>query len=398
MAGETISMLGTWMQQMAQGWVLAGLTTDAATLGLVNFVSGIPMLALTMFGGVVADRYDKRLVLGLVMLVQAALAIVIGTLVASQSISIWHIACAGVCLGISTAFEVPAAAALVPELVAKDQIRSAIALDRSVFHATRLLGPALGGCLITALGTASAFFANAASFSALMIALVTIRPRPRGSDAEEELRQSGMREGIRYVAKDRPTRTMLTLLALATLCVSPFFMILMPLYSRHVLGIDAAQHGLLMGASGAGAFLGSMRLMAIAPAQRGFYLRLAAGLVTLAMVCLGSAKGLPLALPAMVMMTMGTATLFGLANTIVQERAPDYLRGRVSALAGLSFFGVLPFAGLITSRLADWTGMRSAMIGSALGFGLCAILLLASGGWKTISPSDDPGPIEPGSA
>ena len=381
MAGETISMLGTWMQQMAQGWVLAGLTTDAATLGLVNFVSGIPMLALTMFGGVVADRYDKRLILGIVMLVQAALAIAIGTLVASQSIAIWHIACAGVCLGISTAFEVPAAAALVPELVAKDQIRSAIAVDRSVFHATRLLGPALGGCLISALGTASAFFANAASFSALMIALVTIRPRPRGSDAEEELRQSGMKEGIRYVAKDRPTRTMLTLLALATLFVSPFFMILMPLYSRHVLGIDAAQHGLLMGASGAGALLGSMRLMAIAPA----------------MVCLGGAKGLPLALPAMVMMTLGTSTLFGLANTIVQERAPDYLRGRVSALAGLSFFGVLPFAGLITSRLADWTGMRSAMIGSALGFGLCAIVLLASGGWKTLSPSEDSSPVAPGS-
>jgi MFS family permease len=285
----------------------------------------------------------------------------------------------------------------VPELVAKDQIRSAIAVDRSVFHATRLLGPALGGCLISALGTASAFFANAASFSALMIALVTIRPRPRGSDAEEELRQSGMKEGIRYVAQDRPTRTMLTLLALATLFVSPFFMILMPLYSRHVLGIDAAQHGLLMGASGAGALLGSMRLMAIAPAQRGFYLRLAAGLVTLAMVCLGGAKGLPLALPAMVMMTLGTSTLFGLANTIVQERAPDYLRGRVSALAGLSFFGVLPFAGLITSRLADWTGMRSAMIGSALGFGLCAIVILASGGWKTLSPSDDSSPVAPGS-
>jgi MFS family permease len=395
MAGETISMLGTWMQQMAQGWVLAGLTTDASTLGMVNFLSGIPMLALTMFGGVVADRHDKRLILGLVMIVQAALAIAIGALVASQSIAIWHIACAGVCLGISTAFEVPAAAALVPELVAKDQIRSAIALDRSIFHATRLLGPALGGALISALGTASAFFANAASFAALLVALCTIRPRPRGTDAEEQRRQTGMKDGIRYVAADRPTRTMLTLLAMATLFVSPFFMILMPLYSRHVLGIDAGQHGLLMGASGAGAFLGSLRLMAIAPGQRSVYLRISAGLVTLAMIALGSAHGLLLALPSLVLMTFGTSTLFGLANTIVQERAPDSLRGRVSALAGLSFFGVLPFAGLITSHLADWIGMRSAMIAGALGFGLCATLLLGAKGCAAISQVNNSGNAHP---
>lgn len=138
-------MLGTWMQQMAQGWLLATLTSSAKTLGFVTLLSGLPMLALTMVGGVFADRHDKRRILLIVLTMQMALAAGIGLLVQSGSIAIWHVAVAGVLLGITAAFEVPAASALVPELVGKEQIRSALALDRAVFHATRLLGPALGG-------------------------------------------------------------------------------------------------------------------------------------------------------------------------------------------------------------------------------------------------------------
>lgn len=379
MAGETVSMLGTWMQQMAQGWVLAGLTTHALTLGLVNFVACMPMLALTMFGGSIADRHDKRIILAVVLLAQAALAIGIGTLVANQQIAIWHIAVAGVCLGITTAFEMPAAAALVPELVSKEQMRTAIAVDRSIFHATRLAGPAIGGWLIASLGTAAAFYANAASYFALLFALFTIHPRKRGTAEEESLRQGKMRDGFRYVCADIPTRTMILLMALASLFVSPFFMIILPLYSRHVLGIDAAHHGWLMGASGVGAVIGSVRLPAIKPAHRLPTLRCVALLIPLAMAALASAAGLALALPAMIAMTIGTSTVFGLANTVVQERAPDYIRGRVSAICGLSFFGILPFSGLLTSSFADWAGMRLAMGAGALCFALSAMWLLWNG-------------------
>lgn len=376
MAGEAISMLGTWMQQMAQGWVMAGLTTSAFTLGLVNFASGMPMLALTMFGGTVADRHDKRIILTLVMLVQAALAVAVGALVASNRIEVWHILVAGVCLGVSTAFEVPAAAALVPELVAKDQVSRAIAIDRSIFHATRLVGPALGGWLIGALGTAAAFYANAVSFSALIIALLSIRPRERGTPEEEAARQTGMAEGLRHVRSDRPTLTMIVLMTLSTIFVAPFFMVLMPLYSRHVLNVGPSQHGLLMGASGVGAMIGSMRLLGIAQHHRCAYLRGGALVLALAMSTLAAARGLGLALPAMVALTIGTSTIWGLANTIVQERAPDAIRGRVSAISGLSFFGVLPFAGLLTAKLADLAGMRTAMLTGGICFGIGAAVLL----------------------
>ncbi|MDB6151949.1 MAG: Major facilitator superfamily 1 [Chthoniobacteraceae bacterium] len=386
-------MLGTWMQVMAQGWVLAGLTSTAFTLGLVNFVSGVPLLALTMFGGMMADRHDKRIILIIVMVAQAILAVTIGLLVQSGQIVIWHIAVAGALLGLSTAFEMPAAAALVPELVSKEEMRSAIALDRSIFHATRLAGPALGGVLISWLGTAAAFFANAASFSALIIALLTISPRKRGSVEEEKLRQGGMRDGIAHVRNDQPTRTMLLLLSLTTCFISPFFMILVPLYSRHVLGIDARQHGFLMAASGVGAFLGSIQLLRIAHSQRVIYLRGAVAIITVAMMILGLARGLWVALPAMIGMMMGTSTMYGLANTIVQERAPDFIRGRVSAIAGLSFFGVLPFAGLLTAKLSDWAGMRTAMIGAAICYGICTAALLCVRSRLEAAPAE-PAPVE----
>ena len=181
MSGELISMLGTWMQQMALGWVLTALTTSAFVLGMVNFASGLPMLALTLWGGVIADRFDKRLILIATQIVQALLAATIGWLIATNQITVLHIVIAGFCLGVSTAFEMPAASALVPELVPRERLSAAIAVDRSIFHATRLAGPALGGWLIGWLGTASAFYVNAISFAALINARLPIRPRPRGT-------------------------------------------------------------------------------------------------------------------------------------------------------------------------------------------------------------------------
>ena len=185
-----------------------------------------------------------------------------------------------------------------------------------------------------------------------------------------------MREGWNYVRGDAPTRTMLLLLASATFCISPFFMIMMPLYSRHVLHIPAGEHGILMGSSGLGAFAGSLWLLRIAAPHRTAYLRGAVAAIVVCMLALSHARNLAEAIVSMVMLTMGTSTVFGLANTIVQERAPDAIRGRVSALAGMSFFGVLPFSGLIMTAFADLVGLRLAMGAAALIFGAAATLLI----------------------
>ena len=214
-------MTGTWMQTMAQSWVMATLTQRALMLGLVNFMSAIPMLALSMYGGTIADKNDKRKILVVTNVVQIVLALLVGWLVMTGRIQIWHILTAAVLLGFSAAFEMPSASALVPELVDREHIVTAIAVDRAIFHGTRLIGPALAGWLITRLGTASAFYANAASFLAMIIALGTIAPRAPGT-AEEELQRSsgGMKAGIDYVKQDRTTMAMLALMASNALCVS----------------------------------------------------------------------------------------------------------------------------------------------------------------------------------
>ena len=200
MAGETISMVGTWMQIFAQGWVLTSLTHSAIVLGGITFSSGIPMLLLTLIGGNVADRFDKRRILYRRAHGADSIGVaILGWLVAIQTIQIWHIFVAATILGVAAAFEVPATAAFVPELVPREHIGTAIALDRSSFHFTRLLGPALGGWLIGRFGTASAYFLNALSFFALIAALLTIGPRTVGTAAEEEQRGGGIGPGLAFV-------------------------------------------------------------------------------------------------------------------------------------------------------------------------------------------------------
>src|SRR5712691_7700379 len=209
--GSAISDTGTWMQVMAQGYVMSTLTNKALLLGMANFAAGLPMLALTMVGGSAADRFDKRKILLITQYVQIALAVSMGYLIWSGKIEMWHIFVFAALLGISNSFEMPALSALVPELVKRDEIQSAISIDRSVFHGSRVVGPAIGGYLISAWGMASAFFANAISFVALIIAIMSLPERRRGTAEEEEKRTTGIKDGFRYIAKDKPSLAMVGL-------------------------------------------------------------------------------------------------------------------------------------------------------------------------------------------
>src|SRR3954468_68479 len=216
--GSAISDTGTWMQVMAQGYVMSTLTTKAVWLGMANLAAGLPMLALTMVGGSAADKYDKRRILLITQFVQIALAIGMGYLVWRGEIAIWHVLMFAAILGVSNSFEMPTLSALIPELVKREQIPSGIAIDRSVFHGSRVVGPTIGGILIAAWGTASAFFANAVSFVALIIALLSLPPREKATAEEEEKRKTGMKDGFRFVVNDRPSLAMIILIATQSVC------------------------------------------------------------------------------------------------------------------------------------------------------------------------------------
>jgi MFS family permease len=391
MAGEAVSMTGTWMQLMAQGWVMTTLTDSAVMLGMVNFATGIPMIALTMIGGTFADRYDKRWILISTQIVQIILALLIGTLVGQGRVEIWHILSVAVVLGISNSFEMPAASALVPELVKKEHLATAIAVDRAIFHGTRLVGPALAGYVIGAWGTASAFFLNAVSYIALMLAVATIHPRARGTVEEEEQRRTGMKEGWLYVRSDKPTLAMLSLMASITIFVFPVMVVMLPLYVKNILHLGPDKMGLLMGAAGSGALVGSIGLLGVQPAMRHRFLLTASVLVTLALFGLSRTTHFYLAVPCMVLISLGVSTMVGLSNTVVQERAPGPLRGRVSALAGLSFFGIMPFASLGITSLADAVGIRAALLLSSIAYAVAAVyVLLGPARHLTTSTSSPP--------
>jgi MFS family permease len=374
--GSAISDTGTWMQVMAQGYVMSTLTSKAIMLGMANLAAGLPMLLLTMVGGSAADRFDKRKILLATQFVQIALAISIGFLIMSGKLEIWHILAFAVALGISNSFEMPTLNALVPELVTRDEIQSAIAVDRAVFHGSRVVGPSLAGIFISVWGAASAFFFNAISFVALIIALLTIPPRPRGTVEEEEKRASGIKEGFRYVAKDKPSLAMIGLIAATTVFIFPIITVMMPLYVRLVLGLGADRLGFLMGSSAVGSVIGAIFLISIPRQKRVPIMMVNVGIVAVAIFSLSRAPSFYLATALLIFNSLGLAMNFGLANTIVQERAPDYLRGRVSAVFMLSFVGLMPVAGLGITSLSDLIGMRTALAIAAGCYAVIALIVL----------------------
>src|SRR5213076_2701032 len=308
---------------------------------------------------------------------QIALAISIGFLIMNGKIQIWHIlAFAGV-LGISNSFEMPTLNAFVPELVKRDEIQSAIAVDRAVFHGSRVVGPALAGIFISAWVAASAFFSNAVSFMALIIALFMIPPRSRGTAEEEHKRASGIKEGFRYVAKDRPSLAMIGLIAATTVFIFPIITVMMPLYVRLVLGLGADRFGLLMGASAVGSVIGAIFLISIPRGKRVPMMMLNVCIVACAIFGLSRAPSFYIATALLIFNSLGLAMNFGLANTIVQERAPDYLRGRVAAVFMLSFVGLMPVAGLGITSVSDLIGMRSALAIAAVFYAVISLFVLA---------------------
>jgi MFS family permease len=385
MLGEGISMTGTWMQAMAQGWVMAGLTASSFALAAVNFAGGLPMLLLFRVGGMYADKYDKRFILQACQVAQIAFAVVMGTLIAQHQLQMWHVLVCATLLGVSSSFEMPAAAAIVPELVGKEHVARAIAVDRAVFHGTRLVGPAIAGFLVGSLGAQWAFYLNAVSFLALMVALATLPPRPKGTQEQEEKRQGGMGEGFKHLRHDPTSFAMVTLLATNTLFVFPTMIMLLPIYGQHILKLDAQHMGLMMFFSGIGSVTGSVGIMFLPKTARQTVIALTMVIICGALISLSKADVFLWAACTLTCLAFGVSTLVGLANTIVQERSPEEIRGRVSAIAGLSFFGFLPFAGLIMGWFADHFGVRNALFYSACAYAVigCAVIVWGRRGMRS---------------
>jgi MFS family permease len=378
MVAEFISMVGSWMQTQAQQFEVEKQATTSVEQALISAAMMAVIPLLSPLGGTLADRWDKRRILFVAIFIQALLAATAGWLVHVGALQLWHLGIMAFLVGVTAAFEMPAYSALLPELVPREKMAAAVAMDRSVFHAARIIGPALAGMMIAGFGRAIAFFANAVSYIGPLIVLCTIPKRPRGTEAEEKKRGGGFSLGWNFVKSDAPTKRMVLIMAANSFFCSPFVIILLTWYGERTLHLKEWEMGWLMSLSGIGALSASMILLAITAARRFAVLRFGAAISVLSMFGLASASGFWFAALAICSLTFGLNFIFGIANQVIQERAPDEIRGRVSSVAAMSFVAVIPFSGIITAMLETWAGMRAALIVCACAYAIVAGLILRS--------------------
>ncbi|HVG22465.1 MAG TPA: MFS transporter [Blastocatellia bacterium] len=355
-SGQLVSLVGTWMQSVAQSWLVYRLTGSPVLLGLVGFSSQIPVFLLAPIGGIVADRKDRHRIIIITQTVAMLLAFALAALTLSGLIKVWHIFVFAAMLGVINSFDIPARQAFIVDMVGKEDLINAIALNSSMFNGARIIGPAVAGVLVAAIGEAWCFFANAASYVAviagLMMMNVAARPRPNrtGSPLAEII------EGFRFAGQTGPIRALLLLLGVVSLAGMPYA-VLMPIIADRILGGGASGLGILMGASGAGALIGALSLAGrkgvaglgrwVAFSSAGF----GVGLVLFSLsrtFWLSAALLVPVGLSMMVQMAS--------SNTLIQTMVPDHLRGRVMAVYSMMFMGMAPLGSLLAGVLAGRLG------------------------------------------
>ena len=374
--GQLLSLCGTWMQSTAQGWLVLELTNSSLLLGVVTAAGSLPSLVLTLWAGVVADRGDKRRIIlwaDVVMMLQSfALAALTGTGYITFPVLLVLV----LVLGAANAFEVPTRQSFFVELVGKEDLQNAIALNSAAFNATRIVGPALAGWIIGALGTAACFLANGLSYLAVIVGVMMmklpafVRPE-RSSSAMEDLR-----EGLVFIAGDRLVRTLVLLIAAMSITAFPFAMLL-PVFARDVLQVGATGLGWLLAATGVGALAGGVVLAAGGGRMaRGKLLMLASIGFCFFLFAFTFARSLPVAAALLACtgfaMILNTATL----NALLQSVTPNALRGRVMSVYVFMFLGMTPVGALQAGALARAVGAPAAVaVGASV---LLLIVLIAA--------------------
>jgi MFS family permease len=388
--GQGISLVGMWMQAMAQSWIVVTLTSSTSAIATVSFVASLPILALSMPGGVIADRLDRRRILIVTQLLLAAQAFLLAWLLSSGRLDLTLLYLVAAGTGAIMAFDVPAMQAFVPSLVPPAHIPVAVALTQMLHHGTRFVGPALAGALIAATSPSMALVANGLSFFAVIFSLMAIRPPPRPIVAGAP-RAGGLGEALRHVGSDAVTRALLGYTALTTTLLFPFFVVFSALFVKDLLGGREAEFGWFMSVNGAGALAGALLLLRIPPAWRGRSILGAATIAATALATQSYTTSFSVALPLQVAITFGVSLGLGLSATIVQVLVPPHMRGRVMALNGMAFTGLMPSAALLLGAVADAVGLRATMrLCAALFAAIVAPWLLSAGLGRKVAHQPPP--------
>ena len=374
--GQGVSLIGTWMQSVAQSWLVLELTNSPFLLGLVGTLQFAPVLFLSFFAGALADRRPKRRLLILTQSVMCAQALALAALIWRGHVQYWHVAVMAAVYGLANTVDMPTRQAFIAEVVGKTSLRSAIALNSAMFNGARVVGPALAGLAIARWGTAVAFLANGLSFLAVIAALAMLHtaglPRPRtGRSMGDEIR-----EGVAYALRTPRIALVLSLV----LCVSAFFFnynTLVPLLARDVLHEDAHGFGLLMTAVGLGAVAGAVALASLGTERPPVVVLIASAVVLgLASMSVAGVTRFGVAMALLVLMGFCGMLFMTGANTTVQLTVPDELRGRVMSLHTLMFAGMTPFGAFLVGTVTQALGARAGFLVTGAG-GLVSVLAVA---------------------
>jgi MFS family permease len=360
-AGQLISLIGTWMQNMAQLWLVYQLTHSAALLGVFGFASQVPMLFLSSLGGYVGDRFDRHRGVIVTQTISMILAFVLAGLTLTNLIGKWELIVIAFLVGIVNAFDVPIRQAFFVQMVGKEDLPNAIALNSSIFNGARAVGPAIAGLAIAWVGPGWCFFLNGLSFVAVIVALLMMRIEPREIKPSTDSPLRSFVQGFRFAMSDLPVRS--TLLLLSTLSLFGLqYAVFMPIYAQDILKGDARTLGLLMSSAGVGAVIGALHF-----AARTHYKGLArwiAATSTTCAICLiifSQAKNLGLCVVVLFVVGFAATSQMAATNTLIQNRVPDELRSRVMAVYATMFMGVQPIGALIAGGAAKHIGPQNTL-------------------------------------
>lgn len=374
--GSFLSNIGTWMQAVAQGWLVLQLTNSAFLLGLVGFASSLPSLLFSLMGGVLADRINRRKMLFVTQSVMMISALAIGVLTAAHVVVVSEIVLLGFMTGLANALNGPAYQATLPDLVGEKNLLNAIALDSAQFNLSRVLGPTLGGLALAAFGVAACYFLNAASFLALLVALFLIRLPVNGTVSKKTLWRD-LYEGIQYVRRTPIILVLLLIIVMMSLFGMPYVTML-PVFARDILGVGESGLGYLYGAAGVGAVIGTLSLASVGDFKhKGITILLSSSLFGLSIVLFARSRKfhLSLVLLAIVgMMMIGSLTL---AKTLLQTAASIEMRGRVISMYFFCAVGFFPLGNLLEGALAGWRGATFALQAGGVTMFIFSVTMLA---------------------
>jgi MFS family permease len=372
--GQLVSLIGTWMQNTAQGWLIYDLTHSKLKLGEVAAIGSAPMLLLSTWGGSVADRYPKRKILFATQAGMMALAFCLAALVWSGRAQPWHIMVLAGFGGVAMAFDMPARQAFMVEMTSRDDLMNALSLNSSIVNGARVVGPAIAGFLLAETGTAVCFFLNGLSFVAVIGGLMMMRlpefVRPERPDSTWK----HALEGFSYVAGHRRVRTLLILFTIVGI-FGWSYSVLMPAFAAEVLHVGEKHYGGLLSANGIGALCGALFVATFGkrvPPRLLIFGGL--GLFSVMLLLLAFSTNYYLALIWLAVAGWGMLLYFSTTNTLIQTSVPDAMRGRVMGIWAVVFGGMMPIGGLEAGTFSDWLGVSHAVAVGAVVCGLAALV------------------------